>query len=550
MRSSGLVSIALFTALMNAQRGAEPQDAQKAAETGTLEGRVVGAIKGEPVRKATLILWRDGDPQSPRYSTATDSHGSFAMQDVEPGKYRLMVMKGGYARTEYGAHGPRHPGTTISLDPGQHARDLLVRMIPQAVISGRVLDEDGEPVANVSLQLSQYVYGGGKPKLETSEFATTNDLGEYRLFDLEPGRYYLSAYPQNDIDVQEGSARGQSYAPTYYPGTADPAGAGLLDVRPGMQLRGIDIPLMKVRTVRVRGRTMLPEKGLPAQQVNVMLAPRDESRGFFSPGSPNMDAQGTFEFRGVAPGAYFLIAQSGHDGKSYCARQAIDVRQTDIDNLVLELSPVPELKGWLRVEGRSPQTMADIRIMLEPDGNAFMGWASAPVHTDGSFTLSNVAAGQYQLHVGGLPEDYYVKTARLGDKDLLESGLDGARAGTGPLEVVVSSLGGQVEGVVLNAEEQPAAGAAVVLVPGPVRRTQSRFYREVTTDQYGRFNIKGVAPGDYKLFAWEDVETGAYEDPDFLTPFEPLGESLTIRAGRHENKELKLILSEGTNAAN
>jgi uncharacterized surface anchored protein len=194
--------------------------------------------------------------------------------------------------------------------------------------------------------------------------------------------------------------------------------------------------------------------------------------------------------------------------------------------------------------------MADIRIMLEPDGNAFMGWASAPVHHDGSFTLSNVAAGHYQLHIGGLPEDYYVKSARLGDKDLLESGLDGARAGTALLEVAVSSLGGQVEGVVLDAEEQPAAGAAVVLVPEPARRAQSRFYREVTTDQYGRYYIKGVAPGDYKLFAWEDVETGAYEDPDFLTPFEPLGESLTIRAGRHENKELKLILSEGMNAAN
>jgi len=159
--------------------------------------------------------------------------------------------------------------------------------------------------------------------------------------------------------------------------------------------------------------------------------------------------------------------------------------------------------------------------------------------------LSNIAAAHYQLHIFGLPDDYYIKSARVGDKDVLESGLDGARAGTGPFEVVVSSLGGQVEGVVLNAEQQPAAGAAVVLVPDPARRSQSRLYKEVTTDQYGRFDIKGIAPGDYKLFAWEDVETGAYEDPDFLKTFESLGESLAIRAGSHESKELKLILSDG-----
>jgi len=545
MRSRWFLSIALFTALMYAQQEASPQDGRKAAEMGTLEGRVVGAIKGEPVRNATLILWQDGKPQGHRYSTATDSHGSFVMQDIEPGKYRLMVMKGGYARIEYGAHSPNHPGTTISLDPGQHVRDLLIRLTPQAVITGRVLDEDGDPVANVSLQLSRYVYGGGRPKLETSGFAGTNDLGEYRLFDLAPGRYYLSACPPNDMDVQEGSTRGQTYAPTYYPASTDPAGATILDVRPGAQLRGVDIPLMKVRTVRLHGRAILPEKGEAHQQVNVELAPRDDSRGFFSPSSPNLDARGTFEFRGVIPGAYFLIAQWNQDGKSYGARQAIDVRQSDMDNIVVELSPIAELKGQVQVEGRTLQSLAGIQIMLEPDGNAYMGWPGGQVRLDGSFTLSNIAAAHYQLHIFGLPDDYYIKSARVGDKDVLESGLDGARAGTGPFEVVVSSLGGQVEGVVLNAEQQPAAGAAVVLVPDPGRRSQSRLYKEVTTDQYGRFDIKGIAPGDYKLFAWEDVETGAYEDPDFLKTFESLGESLAIRAGSHESKELKLILSDG-----
>jgi len=170
------------------------------------------------------------------------------------------------------------------------------------------------------------------------------------------------------------------------------------------------------------------------------------------------------------------------------------------------------------------------------------------VHNDGSFTLGNVVAGQFQLHVQGASENYYVKSARLGEKDILDSGIDASRSVSGAFDILLSSSGGQVEGVVLNAGEQPATGAVVVLVPE--RRSQWRLYKENTTDQYGRFHIKGIGPGEYKLFAWEDVETGAYEDPEFLKGFDALGERVSIREGSHESKELKLIVSGGKRAVN
>ena len=544
MRPSCLISIALFAPVIHAQQTSARPATEKTAETCTLEGRVVGAIKGEPVRKATLLLSQADKPQGQRYSTTTGPGGSFAMQDIEPGKYRLIVMKGGYARTQYGSRSPGHPGITLSLDPGQQMRDLIVRLTPQAVITGRVLDEDGEPVPWVSLQLLEYGYSRGKRQHQPAGFAMSNDLGEYRMFDLAPGRYFLSANPQVEMDQ---SAGGPSYASTYYPGTTDATGATVLDVRPGVQLRGIDIPLVKTRTARLRGRVIFPAKGQPNQLANVTLVPRDESRGFSSSSSPYIDAQGGFEFRGVAPGAYFLTAQWSEGERMFGARQTIDVRENDVENIVLELSPATELKGQLRVEGKAPETLADFQVMLEPDGGN-TGWLNGTVHKDGSLTVNNVAAGQYQLRVQGGPEDYYVKSARLGDKDILDSGIDGSRGAAGALEVVLSSNGGQVEGVVLNGEDQPATGAAVVLVPE--RRSQWRLYKEDTTDQYGRFHIKGIAPGEYKLFAWEEVETGAYEDPEFLKGFEGLGESVAIRQGGHESKELKLIVSGGKKGVN
>jgi hypothetical protein len=105
----------------------------------------------------------------------------------------------------------------------------------------------------------------------------------------------------------------------------------------------------------------------------------------------------------------------------------------------------------------------------------------------------------------------------------------------------LSPNGGQIDGTVLNTQQQPAGGATVVLVPGTGLREQTRLFKDVATDQTGHFSVKGIAPGDYKLFAWEDIEPGAYQDPEFLKPFESLGETFSIREGSRETTQLKLI---------
>jgi hypothetical protein len=137
-----------------------------------------------------------------------------------------------------------------------------------------------------------------------------------------------------------------------------------------------------------------------------------------------------------------------------------------------------------------------------------------------------------------------VKSIRVGTEDALESGVNLTRGAAGPIEIVLASNGGQIDGTVLNAQQQPAAGSTVVLVPESHLREQSRLYKNVVADSTGHFSIKGIAPGEYKLFAWEEVEYGAYEDPDFLKMFEKLGESFSIHEGSKENAQLKAIPAE------
>jgi Carboxypeptidase regulatory-like domain len=107
--------------------------------------------------------------------------------------------------------------------------------------------------------------------------------------------------------------------------------------------------------------------------------------------------------------------------------------------------------------------------------------------------------------------------------------------------VIVSANGGQIDGSVQNEKSEPAAGATVVLIPEASRRTSNYLYKRVGTDQNGHFTIKGVKPGEYKVFAWEEVENGAYQDPDFLKPLESKGEALSIKENAHESVQVKVI---------
>jgi protocatechuate 3,4-dioxygenase beta subunit len=532
-------------AALNAQQSAVPRhQVPPKLESGSIQGRVINAVTGEAVKKADIVLSRNESPQNQSYTTTTSTSGWFAMQDVEPGRYNLSVSKRGYAHLNYGSHGPGRSGAALSIDPGQHLADITLRMSPQAVIAGRVIDEDGDPVPYISVQLMHYSYNKGKRKLESWDNSGTNDLGEYRLFGLSPGKYYLSATPNEGPRL----ARRQGYAPTYYPGTSDPSGATALELHSGTVLRGVDITLTKTRTVRLRGRVVDPTTSATIGAY-VMLMPREDAESMFERQiGANMDAQGNFEFPSVVPGAYLVQATKNAANKTYTAAQAVDARGSDVDNIVLELAPAAELKGLLRVEGRALPSLTDLQVSLQPDGGGYF-WAAGPVKADGSVTIQNVAPTHYEVNVYGLTGDYYIKSAAVGGKDILEGGFTFAPGTNGAIDIVLSGTGGQVEGVVLNADQQPATEASVVAVPDEPRRTQWRFYKDGHTDQYGRFTIKALAPGRYKLFAWEDVEDGAYQDPEFIRKFELLGEDVVIRENSHESAQLKLIPAAEKKAA-
>jgi hypothetical protein len=185
--------------------------------------------------------------------------------------------------------------------------------------------------------------------------------------------------------------------------------------------------------------------------------------------------------------------------------------------------------------------MNSLRLYLSPrETGGFTGGGQARVKPDGTFLFENAGRDHFNLNVSGLPEGYYLKSARLGDIDIIAHGLDLSKGFAGALDVIVSPGAGVLEGAVTK-EGQAAGGVTVALVPEGSGRTQPRLYSVATTDQNGRYMLKGLTPGDYKMFAWEDIEPGAYQDPDFLKPYESSGKSITIRENSREVIDLTVL---------
>jgi len=528
------------------------QPAESPLEKCTIDGQVLDAATGDPVKKAEVLLRKVNSQESP-YGAMTDARGHFAIEDVEPGDYRLWVERNGYIRSEYGARRPNHPGTILALGRGQRLRDIILHIVPQSAITGRVFDEDGEAISNVQIQALQYSYVRGKRQLVPSESGLTNDLGEYRIHGLTPGGYVISAMFRS-TEIRSGASRtgddrrGESapeegYAPTYYPGTSDPAAAIPVEVAAGNQIRGIDLTLLRIPTARVRGRVWNGITNRPGRNAMVMLLPRESARlGFFNRNATSVqDPDGNFEIHGVVPGSYVLFAQWG-DGS---ARQPLEVWGTTIDGANLTIASNMELPGRVRIDGKGEGNFGDMRIYLE-HRDLSLGLSADRVKPDGTFTLHNVAPdAPYTVNLIAMPENLYTKSIRLGFEDVLETGFTLSRGTTASrLEVLLSPSGGESEGVVLDDRQRPFSGATVVLVPEPRRRSQLYLYKTTTTDQYGRFRLRGIAPGEYKIFAWEDIESGAYQDPEFIRPFESRGQSFSFREYTRQTAQLALIPAE------
>jgi hypothetical protein len=499
-------------------------------------GQVVRVGEGTPLRKANVQLFslnQDGASMAAR----TGEDGKFRLDKVIPGRYRLMVTRNRYVPQEFGQRKPSDPPANLSLRPGQNMTDLLFRLTPAAAIGGHVQDEDGDPMPWVHITVFQLTHYNGELSVAAAGETSTNDLGEYRVYNLAAGRYFIAAAFEpgssfvNGRRVMSGdNSLNPGYLATYYPNTDDPQRAGSISVKACEELTSIDVTLRPSRGVKVKGH-VYNTTGKTLGGANVRLALKDPERNYFQAHEGYASqTDGSFEILNVPPGSYSAIAYSFIEGKTYAAKQSFDVGQMDVEGLNLTISSGQEVAGRLVWDGPPEATGGSLRIFLQsvdlpmPGGH---GTAAA----DGSFVINNIADGEARVFVWGLGQNSFIKSVRYGASESTSREVNITPGVSASLEVTLSSRGGHITGKVTDSDGLPASSVWVVLVPDAANRNNYWLYKSANTDQNGNFEFRGIVPGQYELFSWNQVDQGAWEDPAFLKAYDDKrqGEDVTIR---------------------
>jgi uncharacterized surface anchored protein len=270
----------------------------------------------------------------------------------------------------------------------------------------------------------------------------------------------------------------------------------------------------------------------------------------FTVGQASADAKGVFEVRGVPPGSYTVIAEqfgNADSEKVMRGRTSLEVGETNVTDVEVATGPGSTVSGHVRIDGKTNLDLSKMSVALDAQEDlASLGFApdvsNIPVRADGTFTFQNVPEGTYRINLAPLPNGYYLKPS--GEGDAVEAGLKVGHNRSAAVELTLSAGAGRVTGNVTK-DDHAFPGATVVLVPDASRRGQARFYRQALTDQSGNFTIANITPGDYKLFAWEEIERGAYFDPDFMQSYEDSGKSVHVDEGGSASAQLELIPSIG-----
>ena len=517
-------------------------------ETCILSGTVVRKLDGAPLKGATVLLGSD-ESHERTIATTTAADGRFELRNVPAGHYTLIVHRNGYVDAQYGQKKLTDPGSTLTLRPGQKLADLVFKLGRTGVITGRVFDEDGEPMQGIRVHALRDAYINGKIQLQETDERESNDLGEFRLFGLSPGRYLISAEPETwnrvvgdrEFSGADKSGGERGYAKMYYPGVIDSGKASTITVKEGDEITSIDIRMKQVTVYRVRGKVvnLLPKPSRRAwSQVDVLRI--NQGAGWESIGTSASDADGSFDMREIPAGNYRIrVLWRSDDGRMHVSQQDFIVENADVEGLTLIIGEGVNIPGRVTLDGAPRLERQGFFVIgaISTENDPFPS-IRAEVDDNNQFMLKDVQDGEFRLDAWGISKDCYIKEVRYSHSIVPDVTISVAKGAVGPLEITLSSRGAHVQGTVLNEDTLPAVGAWAVAIPD--KKTRHASY-SANTDQYGHFEVRGLPPGKYKLFSWTGLQQGAWEDPEFLKEHEARATVIEVNEGDTKTVELKLI---------
>jgi protocatechuate 3,4-dioxygenase beta subunit len=533
-----------------------PRDTSAQTGTAIIRGHVVDASNGQPIRKAQV---RALSPELRDNRLAvTDQSGAYEFKNLAAGRYTLSASKGSYVAVSYGQMRPLEPGRPLDVRNAQLVDNVDFRLPRGAVITGRVVDEFGEPIEEVQVMAMRFQYSQGRRQLATSRSGMTNDIGEFRIYGLQPGQYVISAtyraanftFPGDPSSADRDRDR-SGYAPTYYPGTANSTDAQRLNVSVGQKISDVTIALLPTRLARISG-IVVDSEGRPLANAMVMTT-QPSTGGMLSAGG-QLRADGTFTIGNVAPGDYTLVVlprsapnAPGAEPSNESVQANVSVNGEDLDDVRLVGVKPSKLRG--RVIPDASQTnvsLASLQLVATPDNPRPLGGTSGTgrVNEDGTFELS-VAPGKsfIRMSVGGQFANTRLKAVRLNGVDVIDTGIEfRPNENIDGVEIELTTQLSSVSGGVTDARGNAVSSYMVITFARDREKwgPGSRYMNSARPNQDGRYKIN-LPQGDYYAIALDYVEQGANTDPEFLDRLKDRATEFSINEAETKSLDLKLV---------
>ena len=515
---------------------ASPQSSDD--EKYSLRGIVLNSVTGEAVRGALVQIYSRGQD-----SLLTGPDGKFQFDNLPNGQTYINVRKPGFFTNQ---EIEEAFGSPPMFTVGPDTAPVTLKLIPEGVIYGHISEDDGEPIESLSVQLMAQVIREGRKTWQPGPSATTDEDGAFRIAELRPGNYFLSAGPsRNPLSFPSGLSQpgARGIPEVFYPNGSDLSAAAPLPIAPGKRFE-VNLTVSPQPFYRVSGSiTGYPTGNSVNCQLYDSAGKNVGNNARFDPGT------GAFRIISVPAGFYTLRAVSqgeGVAGKHLTASVSLNVN-SDLSGIHLLLVPAVNIPIHLSVvsshsameQPSTPQNWfpAYVQLVSRSDGFSQQRYGSQQVgeQPNISLELQNVISGTYRVEIN--PNGMlYAQSATSGTTNLLESDLIvGAGGSVQPIEIVMSDDVAFLNGSV-SSDNQPAM--ATVLVLSDHSPSQTRIQR---TDPNGVFNIAFLPPGEYKLLAVDRADQLEYANPDVMRKYLPKAKDIRLSPDQTSKVELELV---------